>query len=138
MRRHSNVGRVNSRPVADRSKNRHRRTPLMVTTKHPLLSSRWKANVEASEATVRRFTAEPPPTNLCHVVLFGIGGGDLHINVTHSYRTLPVRGWAGPAKLAQGFVHNRIFSDTPPRRIVRHIRDMVFAAQDVSAAHNLR
>jgi hypothetical protein len=139
MRRHSHVGRVNSKPVAARSENSRRRAHMRVTAKHTLLTGCWKADVETLETAIRRFTAERPLTNDCHVVLFEIGGdGDLHVNVTHRYPTMPVRGWAGPARLAEGFVHNRVFSDTPPSRIVRHIRDMVFAAQDVSAAHDLR
>jgi hypothetical protein len=30
---------------------------------------------------------------------------------------------------AYGFVHNRTFGDTPAHQIIRHIRDMVFAAR---------
>jgi hypothetical protein len=130
MRRHSYVGRVTSKPMAARSENTRRRAHRTVTTKHTLLTGCWKADVEALETTIRRFTADQPLTNNCHVVLFEIGrDGDLHVNVTHRYLTRPVRGWAGPGSLAEGFVHNRVFNDTPPSRIVRHIRDMVFAAR---------
>ena len=130
MRRHSDVGRVKSQPMAARSENNRRRTHPAVTTKHTLLTGCWKADVEALETTIRRFTADRPLTNDCHVALFEIGrDGDLHVNVTHRYPTRRVRGWAGPASLAEGFVHNRVFNDTPPSRIVRHIRDMVFAAR---------
>jgi hypothetical protein len=53
----------------------------------------------------------------------------LHINVTHKYPTKSVRGWAGPASMPQGFVHNRTFSDEQASgQIVRHVRDMVVAA----------
>jgi hypothetical protein len=38
-------------------------------------------------------------------------------------------GWAGPAVLPQGFVHNRTFGAMPPNQIVRHIREMVFSAR---------
>jgi hypothetical protein len=130
MRRHSHVGRVNSKLTAARFVNNRRRAHRTVTTKHTLLTGCWKADVEALETTIRRFTADRPLTNDCHVVLFEIGrDGDLHVNVTHRYPTRPVRGWAGPGSLAEGFVHNRVFNDTPPSRIVRHIRDMVFAAR---------
>ena len=138
MSRHPHVGRVNSKPVAARSENSHRRAHMTVTTKHTLLTSFWKADVETLETAISRFTAERPLTNDCQVVLFEIGrDGDLHVNVTHRYQTMSVTGWAGPASLAAGFVHNRVFSNTPPSRIVRHIRDMVFAPKDVSAAHDL-
>ena len=111
---------------------------MTVTTKQTLLTGSWKTHAEAFETTIRRFTAERPLANNCQVVFFEIGrDGDLHVNVTHRYQTMQVKGWAGPASLAEGFVHNRVFSDMPPSRIVRHIHDMVFAAQDVSAAHDL-
>jgi hypothetical protein len=54
--------------------------------------------------------------------------------VTHQYSTMPVRGWAGPARLPGGCVHNRRFGDTPPIQIIRHIRDMVFAVRDGARA----
>jgi hypothetical protein len=49
--------------------------------------------------------------------------------VTHRYPTREIRGWAGPAVVADGFIHNRTFGDMPPGRMIRHIRDMVFAAR---------
>ena len=99
-----------------------------VTTEHKLLTGSWTADVEALEAAIGRFAADRPLTNDCRVVFFEIVRDDhLHVNVTHRHRTLAVRGWAGPASVAEGFVHNRTFGDTPPSRIVRHIRDMVFA-----------
>ena len=99
----------------------------MVTTKHKLLTDSWTANVEALEAAVGRFTTDRSLTNDCQVVFFEIGDGRLHVNVTHKYQTTAVRGWAGPASLREGFVHNRTFADAPPGQMLRHIRDMVFA-----------
>jgi hypothetical protein len=114
-----------------------RRTPVKtardegakaVTTTHTLLTSSWTADVEALETAIGRFTAHRRLANDCQIVFFEIAGdGQLHVNVTHQYSTMPVRGWAGPARLPGGFVHNRRFGDTPPIQIIRHIRDMVFA-----------
>jgi hypothetical protein len=69
-------------------------------------------------------------TNDCQIALFEIArDAHLHVNVTHRYPTRRVRGWAGPARVPDGFVHNRTFGDTRPSRIIRHIRDVVFAAR---------
>jgi hypothetical protein len=69
-----------------------------------------------------------PLTNACRVVFFEIAGdAHLHVNVTHRHQTTAVRGWAGPAKLPEGFVHNRMFGETPSGQMLRHIREMVFA-----------
>jgi hypothetical protein len=102
-----------------------------VTTTHKLLTRSWTADVEAVETAIGRLTAARPLAHDCHVVLFEIAGdGHLHVNVTHQHPTMPMRGWAGPARLPGGFVHNRRFGDTPPNQIIRHIRDMVFAVRD--------
>src|SRR5688572_8213537 len=99
----------------------------MVTTTRKLLTDSWTADVEALETAVGRFTTDRSLTNDCQVVFFEIGDGRLHVNVTHRYQTRAVRGWAGPASLREGFVHNRTFGDAPPGEMVRQIRDMVFA-----------
>lgn len=100
-----------------------------VTSRHALLTSSWTADVATMENAIGRFTADRPLANGCQVVFFEIAGdGDLHVNVTHQRATKARRGWAGPARVPDGFVHNRRFGNTPPERIVRHIRDMVFAA----------
>jgi len=66
--------------------------------------------------------------NDCQVAFFEIvRDGDLHVNVTHRYQTQAVPGWAGPASLPAGFVHNRTFGDVSPGQMIRHIREMVFA-----------
>lgn len=101
-----------------------------VTTRHKLLTSSWTSDVETLETAIGRFTADRPLANDCQVVFFEIPrDSHLHVNVTHEHQTMAVRGWAGPARLPDGFVHNRRFGDTPPNQIIRHIRDMVFAAR---------
>jgi hypothetical protein len=100
----------------------------MVKTKHKLVTDSWTADVEALETAVGRFEEGRTLPNDCQVVFFELGGdGHLHVNVTHKYQTTGVIGWAGPASLHEGFVHNQRFGDTPPRQILRQIRDMVFA-----------
>lgn len=103
---------------------------MTITTTHKLLTGSWTADVEAVETAVGRFKTDHAPSNDCQVVLFEmVRDRQLHVNVTHKYPTKSVRGWAGPASLPQGFVHNRTFSEAQPTgQIVRHIRDMVFAA----------
>ena len=54
---------------------------------------------------------------------------DLHVNVTHSHETEPIKGWAGPGGVPGGFVSTRTFGDMAPGRIVDHIRHMIFAAR---------
>jgi hypothetical protein len=100
----------------------------MVTTTRNLLTASWKADVQALESAVARFTLDRPLPNDCVVAFFEIAGDQhLHVNVTHRHQTTAVRGWAGPASLPEGFVHNRRFGDAPPGQMTRHIRDMVFA-----------
>ena len=100
----------------------------MVTTTRNLLTASWAAHVQALESAVARFTLDRPLPNDCEVAFFEIAGDrHLHVNVTHRYQTTAVRGWAGPARLPEGFVHNRRFSNARPSQVTRHIRDMVFA-----------
>jgi hypothetical protein len=101
-----------------------------VTTTHRNLTSSWTADVETLETAIRRFPAHGPLENDCQVVFFEIAGDrELHVNVTHQHQTVAVPGWSGPGKLPDGFVHNRRFVDTPPSKMIRQIRDMVFAAK---------
>jgi hypothetical protein len=105
-----------------------------ITTTHKLLTGSWTADVEAVETAIGRFTADRAVTNDCQVALFEIARDEhLHVNVTHKYPTKTVRGWAGPARLQGGFVHNRTFSETKPTKIIGHIRDMVFASRTPAA-----
>jgi hypothetical protein len=100
----------------------------MVTTTRNLLTGARKAEVQALESAVSRFTLDRPLRNACEVTFFEIvGDGHLHVNVTHRHQTTAARGWAGPARLPQGFVHNRRFEDTRSDQVIRHIRNMVFA-----------
>ncbi|HEU4688520.1 MAG TPA: hypothetical protein VFS23_09175 [Vicinamibacterales bacterium] len=98
---------------------------MTITATHKLLTESWTADVETVETAIRRFRSI---SNECQVRLFEMAGDrHLHVNVTHKSPTATAPGWAGPASLPQGFVHNRRFSE-PASQIVRHIRNMVFAA----------
>jgi hypothetical protein len=101
-----------------------------ITTTHNLLTTSWTADVAALETAIGRFRPDRSAPNDCRIVFFEIvRDGYLHVNVTHRHQTKAVRGWAGPASLPEGFVHNRTFGDTPPSRIARQIRQMVFATR---------
>ena len=103
---------------------------MAITTARKLLTDSWTEDVETVEAVVGRFRADHAARNDCHVVFFEmVRDGHLHVNVTHKYPTKSVPGWAGPASLPQGFVHNRTFSEEQSsNQIVRHVRDMILAA----------
>ena len=103
---------------------------MAISARHQLLSDAWTADVENLESAIGRFKADRNVANTCEVVFFEIAGDeDLHCNVTHRHATKTVRGWAGPGHVPTGFVHNRRFGDTSQSDMVRHIRDMVFAAR---------
>jgi hypothetical protein len=100
----------------------------MITTDHKLLTDQWTCDVETVERAIGRMSEHRAVTNPCRVVLFEVArDGQLHVNVTHARKTKAIRGWAGPARVAGGFVNNRTFGDQP-ERIAGHIREMVFAA----------
>lgn len=102
----------------------------MITTEHKLLTSSWTVEVAALETAIRDFTKTRALPDDCKVVLFEVGhDSDLHVNVTHRHATAAVKGWAGPGRVPDGFIHSRTFGDTPQAGMVRHIRDMVFAAR---------
>lgn len=110
---------------------------MAITTGHTLLTDSWTAEVKTVEAGIRRFASGVSSTNNCHVAFFEIvGDGHLHVNVTHRYATKAVSGWAGPGRMPDGFVYNRTFNDRQSNRVIRHIRDMVFAAQAEVAKRN--
>jgi hypothetical protein len=103
---------------------------MEIKTTRNLLTRSWTADIDAMETAIARLTSRRPLTNDCQVALFEVvGDRNLHVNVTHRYQTQAVRGWAGPAVLPQGFVHNRTFGDLPPHEIVRHVREMVFSVR---------
>ncbi len=101
-----------------------------VTSQQRLLTGAWTDDVRTLETAIGLFTANRPLANQCHVALFEIAGDrELHVNVTHHHETTAVHGWAGPARIPAGFVHNRRFGDTTPNTMIRQIRNMVFAAR---------
>ena len=101
-----------------------------ISARHQLLSDSWTADVEKLESAIGRFKTDRNGANNCEVVFFEIAGDrHLHCNVTHRHATKTVSGWAGPGHVPDGFVHNRRFGDTSKKDIIRHIRDMVFAAR---------
>ena len=103
---------------------------MHITTTRNLLTRAWAADVRVLETALERMTSRGPSTDDCRVALFEVAGDDtLHVNVTHRYQTQAPKGWAGPAALPQGFVHNRTFGDMPRNQIVHHIRAMVFSAR---------
>jgi hypothetical protein len=99
-----------------------------IITSHKLLTRSWTADVAAIETGIERFKRDRAVTNDCHVALFEIErDAQLHVNVTHRRPTKTLGGWAGPAIMPTGFVHNRRFSDSEPSAIIGQIRRMVFA-----------
>ena len=112
------------------SQNGGREGAMRVSARHRPLSNSWTAEVENLEWAIGRFKARSNVANSCEVVFFEVAGDrQLHCNVTHRHATRTVTGWAGPGHVPRGFVHSRRFGDTPHNAIVRHIRDMVFAAR---------
>jgi hypothetical protein len=104
--------------------------PTAILTKHTLLTEAWTGQVQTIETAIRRFKADRHLANDCQVVMFEIPDDrHLHVNVMHKYPTAEVGGWAGPGRVPFGVVHNRRFGDTTTHQIIRHIRDMVFAAR---------
>jgi hypothetical protein len=104
---------------------------MPIKTTHNLLTDSWTGDVHLIEEAIGRRGANRDVTNDCHVALFEVVRDDhLHVNVTHKYATRTVPGWAGPAVLPSGFVHNRTFGDVQPNEIIRQIREMVFATRN--------
>jgi hypothetical protein len=110
--------------------NGRRRGAMVISARHQLLSDSWTADVENLEWAIGRFKTDGNVENNCEVVFFEIVGDEqLHCNVTHRHVTKTVSGWAGPGQVHDGFVHSRLFGDTQQNDMIRHIRDMVFAAR---------
>ena len=107
------------------------RRPMRIKSTHNLLTETWTDDVYVVEEAIGHLGSGRAGTNDCQVALFEIVHDDhLHVNVTHKYATRTMPGWAGPAVLRNGFVHNRTFGDTRPADIIRHIRQMVLAARN--------
>ena len=101
---------------------------LRITRK--LMTESLTADALAVEAAVGRFSEHRLVTNDCQVTLFEIAPDEhLHVNVTHRYPTRTAKGWAGPARLPGGFVHNRRFHQTPTIEIIGSVREMVYASR---------
>jgi hypothetical protein len=130
MLHNSRIGNGSSRRLAS-PQNGRRGGAMGISVRHQLLSSsRRAADVERLESAIGRFRADPNVANNCEVAFFEMVGDEhLHCNVTHRHPTKSVTGWAGPGHVPDGFVHNRRFGDAPHNEVVRHIRDMVFAAR---------
>lgn len=112
------------------SRNDRRNGATRISSRHQLLGNSWTADVASLEWAIGRFKDNSEVADDCEVVFFEIAGDEhLHCNVTHRHATKTIAGWAGPGRVAGGFVHNRRFGDTSPSAIVRHVRDMVFAAR---------
>jgi hypothetical protein len=96
-----------------------------------LLTDDWTDDVGILISAIRGFTTTRTLQTGCRVVLFELAGdGELHVNVTHQRQTATARGWSGPGITPDGFVHNRRFDGMRTNLILRHIREMVFAAPD--------
>lgn len=130
MGRQSQIGTRPGKPAANVFKRTGREGAGTLTTRHQLLTSAWTADVERLETAIETFTADRPLADDCQVDLFEVpGDAHLHVNVTHHDPTVALRGWAGPGRVADGFIQNRRFVHTPLSQMIRHIRDMVFAAR---------
>ena len=130
MHPHNRVVRRAYTSPADTHPTRRGAGAAAISARHQLLGDSWTSDVEALEKAIDRFRTDRNLTNNCEVVCFEIAGdGTLHVNVTHRYATRPVTGWAGPGKMPGGFVHNRRFGDTSQSQMIRHVRDIVFAAR---------
>lgn len=131
MRPHAHVNTRPAGPEADAPRRRRGEVPPTISARHHLLSDSWTADVDALEVAMIRFGTEGNLTNSCDIACFEIAGdaGHLHVNVTHRYATEAVKGWAGPGRMPDGFVHNRQFSNDSRRAMIRDVTDMVFAAR---------
>jgi hypothetical protein len=95
---------------------------------HVLLTDAWTADVQTLEDGIRDFGTPPGYATDYLVSMFEMAGDPrLHVNVTLSHETRPVKGWAGPGISAAGFIHNRTFASGSVDRILSEIRRMVFA-----------
>lgn len=101
---------------------------MAIKIRRTLLTGTWTAAADAVETAVGRFAADRPLANDCEIAMFEMAGDrHLHVNVTHSYPTRSIRGWAGPGKVTQGYVHNRRFGHARRRLLIRQVEEVVMA-----------
>jgi hypothetical protein len=99
-----------------------------ITATHALLTAAWTVEVEALEAALKRITDARVGRD-CRVTFFEVAGDQhLHVNVTRRPATGDITGWAGPGATRGGIVYNRTFSRMPRYRVLRQIKDVIFAA----------
>jgi hypothetical protein len=100
------------------------------TVHHALLTDAWATDVRTLETGIRNFETPRGPAPDYRVSMFEMAGDpQLHVNVTLTHATKPVKGWAGPGVSAAGFIHNRTFESASTDTILKDIRRMVFASR---------
>jgi hypothetical protein len=101
---------------------------MSIKSSSKLMTEAWSNDVGTLERAIAGFKADR--NNDCQVSFFEIASdGKLHVNVTHRFRTETAPGWAGPAAVAGGFVHNRTFHERRLAHIVKMVRGMALAAR---------
>ena len=95
-----------------------------------LTGGSWNACVDAIGTALWRGKDPHGLASDCTMAFFDTAADEtLHVNVTHPHPTKRIDGWTGPGQTADGFVYNRRFNRVPTPRILRDVRDMVFAAR---------
>ena len=103
---------------------------MTITTTHKLLTDRWATKVATLETVLGRFSADGAMKNDCEIVFFEVvRDAHLHVDIMHRFQTSTEPGWAGPADLAGGCVHNRAFGAMRPSHLVRRVLEMVLASR---------
>jgi len=98
-------------------------------TRH-LMGGSWNACVDTIGTALWRVADQDRLASDCAMAFFDTEADEaLHVNVTHPHPTRRISGWTGPGRTAAGFVYNRTFAATPTPQILRHVRDMAFAAR---------
>ena len=98
-----------------------------LTTNHTEVHGMWTAEVARLQASLAYLTEKRVPSSPCRVSFFEVPSDrDLHVNVIHQHEPVAVKGWSGPAAIADGFVLNRRFRTRAG--ILGHVEEVVFAA----------
>jgi hypothetical protein len=101
---------------------RRLRAAPTITTSRQLLTDYWTVDIDPVEAAINRFETDRPWKNNCRVTFFEIAGDEhLHVNLTQSRFPKAIRGWAGPGRVPEGFVHNRRFRETRAKAIAGQV-----------------